>query len=295
MLELFEKYGVHVTWAGVGMLMHTNRQQLEGNFPALKPGYSLNTLSAYHYIDHVGIGNNEEEDPFHYAHSLVLQILKTPHQELGSHTFAHFYCNEEGQTLAQFREDLMSAQKAASAYGVKLRSLVFPRNQFNDAYLKICFEAGFNSVRSNPSDWFWKIDSTLDEGKWKRLTRGMDAYFPIGNKNTYPISALKVRFGFPICIPASRLLRPYRPEELFLNEMKINRVLTELKYAARKNEIYHLWWHPHNFGNYPEESLRGLEKILAGYDYCRREFGMASMTMGELTEMVMALHANQIA
>lgn len=295
MLQLFEQYGVHVTWAGVGMLMHENRKQLESNFPALKPEYTHKNLSAYNYIEQFGIGNNEEDDPFHFAHSLVEQITKTPYQELGSHTFAHYYCNEVGQTVEQFREDLRAAQKAASAYGITLRSLVFPRNQFNDGYLKACFQEGFICVRSNPGDWFWKIESTQDEGRWKRLTRGMDAYFPIGNKKTYPISSLEVRPGFPLCLPASRLLRPYRPEELFLNEMKIKRVLTELKYAARKKEIYHLWWHPHNFGNYPEESLNGLKRILAGYDFCRREFCMTSMTMGELAETVGVLYANQIA
>lgn len=295
MLGLFEKYGVHVTWAGVGLLMHPDRKQLESNLPELRPGYREIKLSAYHYIEQYGIGHQEVDDPFHYAHSLVLKILSTPHQELGSHTFSHFYCNEEGQTPDQFRADLQAAQRAAAAYGVRLQSLVFPRNQFNDAYLKVCFQEGFVCVRSNPTDWFWKIESTQHESGWKRLNRGLDAYFPVGNKNTYPISALVVRPGFPICLPASRLLRPYRPQELLLNDLKIKRVLNEMTFAARNNEIYHLWWHPHNFGHYPEESLRGLEKILSGFEICKNEFGMAAMTMGQLAETVTTLHAHPVA
>jgi hypothetical protein len=252
-------------------------------------------LSAYQYIEEVGIGANEAEDPFHYAHSLVQQILKTPNQELGSHTFSHFYCNETGQTIAQFREDLKSAQKAAAAYGIKLKSLVFPRNQFNDAYLNVCFEEGFTSVRSNPADWFWKIDSTRHESRWKRLNRGLDAYFPVGFKNSYPLSALVVRPGFPVCLPASRLLRPYRPQEWLLNDLKIQRVVNEMNHAARNNQVYHLWWHPHNFGHYPDASLNGLEKILSNFVQCKNEYGMTSMTMGELAETVTALHAHPTA
>lgn len=285
MLQLFEHHKVHVTWAGVGMLMHENKKTLVSNFPSLKPAYVHDELSAYRYIETQGIGEDERDDPFHYAFSLVKMILETPYQELGSHTFAHYYCNEEGQTLEQFRADLKAAQKAASAYGVQLQSLVFPRNQFNDAYLKVCFEEGFTNVRSNPVDWFWKID-TRNESMWKRLNRGLDAYFPVGSKNTFSLSALEVRPGFPVCIPASRLLRPYRPKELMLNQFKIKRILTEMEQAARLNEVYHLWWHPHNFGWYPEESLDGLKVILKHYQTLKQTYDMRSLSMGEIAARV---------
>mgnify|MGYP003575685327 FL=1 len=52
--------------------------------------------------------------------------------------------------------------------------------------------------------------------------------------------------------------------------------------AARNNEVYHLWWHPHNFGGYPEESLAGLKTILEHYEMCRERFGMLSLNMGEV-------------
>jgi hypothetical protein len=139
-------------------------------------------------------------------------------------------------------------------------------------------------VRSNPLDWFWHIESTQRESVWKRLNRGLDAYFPVGKKNTYKIDSLQVREGFPLCIPASRLLRPYNPKELFLNDFKINRICDEMSRAARQGEVYHLWWHPHNFGRYPSESLRGLERILENYESCRDKWGMGSMNMGEIVE-----------
>ena len=295
MLALFEQYNIHVTWATVGMLMHKDRESLWGNFPNQKPQYWEQSLSAYSFIEKIGIGDSEEEDPFHYADSLIQQILKTKNQELGSHSFSHYYCNEAGQTVEQFRADLQSAQKAASSYGVKLRSLVFPRNQFNDDYLKACYEEGFESVRSNPLDWFWNIESTQNEGAWKRLSRGLDAYFPIGKKNTYTIDSLKVRDGFPISLPASRLLRPYRPSELFLNQFKVNRIIQEMQRAARAGEVYHLWWHPHNFGYYTEQSLEGLEQILEGYKKCVTDYGMLSLNMGELVNLIKPVHEKEIA
>jgi peptidoglycan/xylan/chitin deacetylase (PgdA/CDA1 family) len=284
MLRLFANYEVHATWATVGLLMHRSRVEAEAHFPILKPTYTVRELSAYHYIESVGLGLNETDDPYHFADSLVREIVATPHQELGTHTFAHYYCNEAGQTIDQFRADLQAAQRAAAPYGVKLQSLVFPRNQFNDAYLRVCFEEGITAVRSNPLDWFWQIDSTQHESMWKRLNRGLDAYFSIGKDNTYPLANVPLRPGLPLCLPASRLLRPYRPQEWVLNHLKIQRIQHEMERAARNGLCYHLWWHPHNFGRYPVESLAHLEIILKHYLYCRRKYGMRSLSMAEVGE-----------
>jgi peptidoglycan/xylan/chitin deacetylase (PgdA/CDA1 family) len=285
MLNLFQRYEIHATWATVGMLFHESKDSLLRDAPALKPSYRFSELSAYHFIDQHGIGKSEEDDPYHFAKTLVQRIANTDFQELASHTFAHYYCNEAGQTVEEFRADLRAAQISAKTFG-KLRSLVFPRNQFNDDYLRVCYEEGFIAVRDNPRDWFWNIQSTQHESRWKRLNRGLDAYLPIGKKNSYNIESLAVRPGLPVCMPASRLLRPYRPKELFLNNIKISRIKAEMSRAAKHGEIYHLWWHPHNFGYYPKESMEGLKKILDHFDRCRERYAMKSLSMGEVAELV---------
>ncbi|MBL0744018.1 polysaccharide deacetylase family protein [Chryseolinea lacunae] len=287
MLRLFEQSDVHVTWATVGMLFHTTRHSLEETLPTLQPSYAQRELSAYQYIEKHGIGNDEDDDPFHYAGSLVQRVLETPGQELASHTFAHYYCNEAGQTVEQFRADLRAAQLSAEKYGKRLRSLVFPRNQFNEEYLKACYEEGIVAVRDNPRDWFWNIRSTQHESMWKRLNRGLDAYFPVGKANTYPLGSIESALGLPLCIPASRLLRPYRPKEYFLNNLKISRIQAEMKRAAQQQQVYHLWWHPHNFGNYPQQSMDGLRRILDTFVQCREQHGMQSLSMGEVADLIL--------
>jgi hypothetical protein len=284
----FEQHKIHCTWATVGMLLHDSRISLEKFSPDAKPSYSLPELSAYCYIKNHGIGDTESDDPFHYASSLVKKIINTPWQELGSHTFAHYYCNEPDQTIAEFRSDLQASQNSAKLlFGKKLKSLVFPRNQFNEEYLKACYEEGFIAVRDNPRDWFWNIRRTHNESLWKRLNRGLDAYVPIGRKNTYNLQSLECSPGLPISIPASRLLRPYRRQELFLNDMKIARIKLEMQRAARQGEVYHLWWHPHNFGYYPKESMDGLIEVLNHFSMCKEKYGMSSLSMGEVAEKVL--------
>lgn len=283
LLDLFVRHGVHVSWATVGLLMHKNSELLAQNSPALQPAYAQENLSAYHFMQNEGIGENELSDPYHFAHSLIEEIVKCEGQELASHSFAHYYCNEAGQKIEHFDADCKAIQKAASQYGGSLRSLVFPRNQFNLDYLKVCRENGFKIVRSNPVDWWWQIDSALNESKWKRLNRGLDAYFNVGGKTSYTEKAIKEVNGVYL-LPASRLLRPYNPKELFLNRKKISRIKKEMTVAAQNGEFYHLWWHPHNFGLYPEQSMEGLKMILNHFQYLKDKLGMRSLSMKEIAD-----------
>lgn len=282
-LSLFAQSHLHASWATVGLLMHEKQSDLLSNLPAKKPTYNLAKLSAYHFMNDNLIGTDESEDPFHYAGSIVEQIKKVPGQEIGTHTFSHYYCNEDGQTVDQFQDDLRAAQLAAKRYGVRLESLVFPRNQFNIHYLDACAKAGIKIVRVNPIDWWWQIESTQQESKWKRLNRGVDAYFSIGGKTSYDLEVVKRERGV-FLLPASRLLRPYNPKELFLNTMKIQRIKKEMTIAAKNNEVYHLWWHPHNFGNYTRENMEGLVEIANHFKKLQHEYGMVSMNMGEIAD-----------
>ncbi len=279
MLNLFEKYQTHVTWATVGLLFHDSFEELQQYRPQ-RPTYTL-PIAAYDYIDKPGIGADEEEDPFHYAPSLIRRILDTPHQELATHSYSHYYCNEEGQTPEQFRADLQAAQKIArDKFGVTLKSLVFPRNQFNEEYLKVCREEGITSVRSNPKDWFWHIESTQGESRFKRLVRGADAFLPIGKRSSFRDPG----HSDPMLIPASRLLRPWTEKEARLGRLKQKRIFKEMEAAAKSGEHYHLWWHPHNFGNHPEKNLQELEEILKHYKMLSERYDFQSITMAGFTE-----------
>jgi len=285
LLQLFADYQIHATWATVGLLFHQDRETLLTHLPSSLPSYHNKRVSPYEYISSAGIGRNEDEDPFHYGASLIQNILATPHQEVGSHTFSHYYCNEPGQTVGQFRDDLKAAQKAARLFGIALRSLVFPRNQLNQEYLSVCWEEGFTVVRSNPKDWFWKI-GTHRESKWKRLNRGLDAYFPVGEKTSYSIAELGGLPNTSLCLPASRLLRACSRKEFLLQKLKLMRIIREMKEAAEQGKIYHLWWHPASFANEMDQNLAALERILLAYQTFRERLNMQSKSMKEMEEVV---------
>ncbi len=285
LLDLFSGSNIHVTWATVGLLMHENKPSAEANFPKRKPGYFKRELSAYEYITRYGIGDNEAQDPFHFADSIIKKILSTQSQEIGSHTFSHYYCYEAGQNKTQFRDDLFSAQRASSAYNTPLTSLVFPRNQFNEDYLKICRESGIGIVRTNPANWWWHVDQSLSNSMYKRLIRGLDAYFNLAGKTSYSLDSIRRKEGVYL-LPASRFLQPYRPYAVFLNNKRIHRIMHEMKAAAERKEIYHLWCHPHNFGFHPEQNLNGLKAIINCFEKLRCKHNMTSLNMGEIYNLL---------
>jgi hypothetical protein len=50
--------------------------------------------------------------------------------------------------------------------------------------------------------------------------------------------------------------------------------------------MYHIWWHPHNFGVNINENIANLVAILEYYQFLKKEYGMQSFNMGEIGEML---------
>jgi peptidoglycan/xylan/chitin deacetylase (PgdA/CDA1 family) len=283
MLKLFSEKNVHVTWATVGMLFMRNKSEWMHNKPALVPSFDNPKVSAYNWIEEHGFYS--EEDPFHFAPQLIQQIQSAPHQELATHTYAHYFCLEKGQTPQQFKTDIEKACAVAKANGTTIRSLVFPRNQFNPEYLSICADAGITSIRSSPDIWYWSpaTGSTF----MKKFFRAGDAYLKFQPIKMVYLKDIAVNKQLPLCLPASRLYRPWKSGQPLQNKLKMRRILNEMTEAARKKAYYHLWWHPHNFGNNPRECMDELQQIVENYCQLRNKYGFESLTMEETTQLIL--------
>jgi peptidoglycan/xylan/chitin deacetylase (PgdA/CDA1 family) len=253
-LSLFAEKDIHATWAAVGMLMAENREEWEEYLPAQVPEFRQGEFSAIHWYRK----NNTKETLGLFAPELIQRILGTPNQELGSHTHSHYYTGVAGAENHSFRADLMASRRIArEKFGTELRSLVFPRNQYDHHSLATASECGFEVARTNPTDWFW--EDTVDESLLKRIFRTGDTLFPIGTKTSFKLNSVNTE-GI-VKLPASRILRPYKQGSIF-NERRIARIKSEINRACALGEVYHLWWHPHNFGHSPEENMKVLENLL---------------------------------
>ena len=278
-LKEFKNKKIHATWATVGMLFNQSWEEWEENIPGALPEYNNKELSAYRFGKKNRSKNTEN---ICFAPELIRSILKFSGQEIGTHTYSHYYCLEPGQNSMAFRQDLIKSIEMAEKYGIELKSLVFPRNQLEDEYLKICMERGISNVRSNPDSWYWK--DARSEALLTKVARTGDAYFPLGRKS-YSKLTMKRKNGLPLEQKASRFYRPVETNKL-MRKLKLKRVVDEMEIAAKEGEFYHLWWHPHNFGQNPVQSLKDLKYILEKYEILNKKYGFQSMNMMELSATV---------
>lgn len=279
MLELFREYEIHVTWAAVGMLFCRSRDQLFRYVsPELRPHYDVPGYSNYALAETVGA--NEAEDPFHFAPSIVEKIRSYPNQEIGTHTFSHYYTLETGQTPEHFRADLKAAKEVAAEYGIQLKSIVFPRMQYDDRYLKVAADLGIRYYRGSQPVIEYAPVSRLKETRRRRITRFLDSYINYKGHHIYPLADLKGQ-SFPVNVPQSLFLRPWSEKLKLLEPLKLRRIRRQMTAAAKKGGLYHLWWHPHNFGKHTDKNLATLEQILRHYRYLANRHGMVSLNMEE--------------
>lgn len=283
MLALFRERGIHATWATVGMLFARGASDLEAFKPVKRPAYERPAVDTYR----VPVGESERADPLHFAPGLIEQICSTPGQEMACHTFSHYYCDEPEQDVDAFRADLGAAKAIAARDGIALHSLVFPRNQVLGDYLSAVREAGMICYRGNPPRAMYHLPTS----RWKRhlirAARLADSFLNITGHHTVPWSYIASRELADV--RASHFLRPYSLKLRALEPMRRQRVKAGLRAAARRGEVYHLWWHPHNFGASQEKNLEALDDILDAFERLRESEGMRSFSMSEAADFARTL------
>ncbi len=277
LLDLFERYNIKATFATVGFLFCSGKDELLESFPTAFPSYHNSLLSPYNgYIK--SLGKNETEDPYHFAPSLIRMIMQKEQHEIATHTFSHYYCLEEGQTAEQFQADLVAAKKSAKKIGVEFKSIVFPRNQYHSEYLQICRTEGLTAFRGNEDSWLYNPRSRGDESLVRRALRLLDSYVNISGVHTHFPGVEK-----ELCnIPSSRFLRPYNTRLAIFDGLKLNRIKKQMTSAAAGKQLFHLWFHPHNFGTHLNQNVNFLEQVLIHFQSLQNEKEFASMTMNEV-------------
>lgn len=286
LLTLFEKYEVHSTFAYVGFLFCENKEEIQSHIPLKLPGYRDKNLSPYETYIATEVGNSFADDKFNFGWPQIELLRQFPKQEIATHTFSHYYCLEEGQTPKEFKADIEMAIKIAAEKNISIQSIIFPRNQVSDAYLDICRQLGINYYRGTEQSWIYSARSLKKESLVRRFVRLIDAYINLSGHHCYRQEGL-IKNGMAN-IASSRFLRPYSASLKIFEDLRLKRITNAMTYAAKHNKLYHLWWHPHNFGTNQPENFAFLEKILRHYSFLREKYSFNNKTMRELGQELLA-------
>jgi hypothetical protein len=109
-----------------------------------------------------------------------------------------------------------------------------------------------------------------------------DSYLPlVGSHDQEPALV-----GGMVDVPASRFLRPVS-KNATLERLRLWRITSAMEAAARRRRLFHLWWHPHNFGVDLQENLAFLRNVLDHFRILQDRYGMRSMTMAAVADEVL--------
>jgi hypothetical protein len=276
--RLFGERDIRATWATVGLLFSSTKEEADALTPALRPAYHPAALDPYGEP----FGPSEDADPLHLAGSLVDQLVRTPGQEIGSHTFSNFYCLEDGASRDAFRSDLDAAQTAAARSGLRLRSLVLPRNQWRPDLASTVLAAGFECYRGPQPGWANRPRRGADIGLAVRAARLASTY---AGPALPTVDWQDVLEPSGLCnVPASAFLRPLSPQTRGLQWRQVSRIVNAMREAAGRGRILHLWWHPQNFVANPIANMHLLEQLFEEFQRLRASDGMQSLSMGDVSD-----------
>ena len=272
MLDLFQRRGIRATWATVGALLCEGKDELLARArDAASKGAEISYLE--------DIGPDEQRDPYYFGASLARLIASCPGQEIGTHTFSHRCALERGETLAGFSADVSSALLQLREWGIRCKSIVFPRNQYGPEQLEACRALKLSHFRGNEEKWFYAPAPGKEQTKARRLCRLVDSYIDLSGLN---VSQPEEGAGPLVNVASSRFLRPFNRHLSRLDGLRLRRIERAMQAAAATGGTFHLWWHPENFGSNLAENMAMLAKVLDVFRRLRDEHGMRSRAMQEI-------------
>lgn len=169
LIDMFENFGVPITWATVGhlLLKSCSRKSGRPHEHMKRIPYFENRVWSYlagDWYDHDPCSDYHKA-PAWYAPDLIEQILasKVPH-EIGCHTFTHLDCTDERCPKDVMADEIRECVKIAKEEKIELRSMVFPGGT-NGNY-EVLKKYGFTNYRIN-AEWDLFYPEKDKNGLWR--------------------------------------------------------------------------------------------------------------------------------
>lgn len=277
LLKLFDDQKIHATWAVVGAMICENSAHLKESIPKKLPNYSDKSLSPYlNFLDEI----TQIDSRYLFGNELFNKVKSAANQEIGTHTFSHYYCLEDGQNKEEFLSDLEASINIIQKNGVSPKTFIFPRHQLNEEYIKEFPKYGIEIYRGTEKIWYNSPSKGDEEGVLKRAIRFADYYLKMQSHHCQDISEVKKNELY--VIRASRWLRPYSKKWEKLDFLKIRRIKNQMTFAAKNGKIFQLWFHPHDIGKDIDKNFEYLEEIFKHFQYLNKKYNFQSKNLEEI-------------
>lgn len=274
MLKIFEERDIAVTWATVGALGCDDWNEFDRVKPKVEPTYKNKTM----------IYNNDfnrKIDPkgeLYFAPELIRNILETPKQELGTHTFGHIYGTEPDVSYDELKIDLLTCKNFLfEKFGYKPESLVFPRNQMIHEN-KLLEDEIITTYRGNEQVEYLSADKQREHQFLNRIKIFFDAMNPYISHAYNKDSILDGN------ILSSAMFRIYLPD--LLREMHLKKLKKNIL-NLKSDEIYHIWFHPHNLGT----SQKKKDDFVRFFDFIAEQINSGRLESENMNSLFLKGHS----
>jgi peptidoglycan/xylan/chitin deacetylase (PgdA/CDA1 family) len=290
LLGLLQEYGISATWGVVGHLFLR-----EGEKDCLPPAGVPNGPADLYPNGPADFFTNGAADLFtngpadlypngpadlytngpanlYYGADLLERIRRCKvKQEIGSHTFSHIEMDESKCSRPAAEREVEACVRVAGKSGVEMKSFIFPRNLVG--HLDVLKRHGFTCYRGPEPHWYRTK---------RRMIRRMGHLFEIAALRTPPSVVPKEEDGI-WNIPGSMLYTPSFGARRFLPVwMRVLRAKRGLDNAVRRNEIFHLWFHPTDLACRMDAMMDGLRRIFEHVANLRESGRLVVRPMGDL-------------
>ena len=224
LLEIFDRYGITVTWAFVAALLDEDSAR---SMPGSKSLW--------------------------YAPEIIDKIRKSnmPH-DLGSHGGKHKYFDSMSKNEAI--EDIQFAAYIHSKNGMPLNSFVYPRNKVGR--IDLIAEQGIKVYRGQDLAWHQTIRNK--QALLGRAANLLDKLLPISPQAVSP------ELKKDICnIPGSMLFFSRNGiRKLAHPKITLNKLHKGILNAINNDGVFHLWFHPSNFWTNTDQQFEIFETFI---------------------------------
>ena len=283
-LSVLTKYNIPSTWATVGGILLKDDWDFGAHPP---PPLSYDWFTGDWYAIPTTTHPNHNR---YYAPELVEQILNTPGQELGCHTFTHTYAAELATSRKAFNYEIAACVQAAKAWNIELKSFVYPRNMVG--YIDILKQHRFTNYRSLNTEWYWLGHRFPTSSRYARGLQRIWPYFMSALR--YADEALTIapkpyplhidEFGL-VELQHSAFLPGYTGVSKYVSaNQRVNRIKKGMLAAAKNNTFLSIYFHPHNFNYRRSDCITFFAKICRDAAELREKGLINIMTMAQAAE-----------
>lgn len=216
-----------------------------------------------------------DKDPLWYAPDLINRLLRSDVDfEIGCHSFSHPVFSKIGEHQARY--ELKKSEELAEAWGIKLESFIFPRNE--EGYKNMLSEFGYKAYRSqgriSPKSKISRaLDLLLARADPEPMAPMIDEYGMV----EIPPSIYLGFGGNSTGIAAFLCKSPPRNTLRWYLQSGLEKTLDE-------GGVFHVWMHPHEYGKrISRKDFEYMVDLVSKYE-TKGELSVA--TMSQVAEKV---------